>query len=39
MNLPRDRVELLRRLHANCQTTALHMADSLDDISEYLDSS
>lgn len=39
MNLPRDRVEQLRRLHANCQTTALHMADSLDDLSEYLDSS
>ena len=39
MNLPRERVDQLRRLHANCQTTALHMADSLDDLSEFLDSS
>ena len=39
MNLPRSRVDQLRRLHANAQTTASYMADNLDALSEYLDSS
>ena len=36
MNLPRERVEQLRRIHANAHTTARYMADNLDDISEFL---
>ena len=39
MNLPRSTVRNLRRLHANCLSNAMHMADDLDEISEYLDSS
>ncbi len=39
LNLPRDRVDQLRRLHANSLTTASYMADNLDALSEYLDSS
>ena len=38
LNLPRNRVDQLRRLHGNAQTTASHMADDLDALSEYLDS-
>ena len=38
LNLPRDRVDQLRRLHANSLTTASYMADNLDALSEYLDS-
>ena len=36
MNLPRERVDQLRRIHANAHTTARNMADNLDDISEFL---
>ena len=36
MNLPRERVDQLRRIHANAHTTARYMADNLDDISEFL---
>jgi hypothetical protein len=39
LNLPRGTVRDLRRLHANCLMNATHLADDLDDISEYLDSS
>ena len=39
LNLPRDRVGQLRRLHANSLATASYMADNLDALSEYLDSS
>ena len=39
MNLPRERVDQLRRLHANALTTASYMADNLDALSEFLDSS
>lgn len=37
MNMGRERVDALRRLHGNDQTTASHMADDLDALSEYLD--
>ena len=37
MNMTRQRVEALRRLHGNAQTTASHIADDLDTLSEYLD--
>ena len=36
MNLPRHRVVQLRRVHANAQTTARYMAETLDDLSEFL---
>ena len=36
MNLPRERVDQLRRIHANAHTTARHMGDDLDAISEFL---
>ena len=39
LNLTRDRVDQLRRLHANSLTTASYMADNLDALSEFLDSS
>ena len=39
MNLPRSTVRDLRRLHANCLNNAMHLADELDEISEYLDAS
>lgn len=36
MNLPRYRVDQLRRLHGNAHTTSRYMADDLDAISEFL---
>lgn len=39
LNLPRETVRDIRRLHANCLNNAMHLADDLDDISEFLDSS
>ena len=39
LNLPRGTVRDIRRLHANCLNNAMHLADDLDEISEYLDSS
>ena len=37
--MPRETVRDIRRLHANCLNNAMHLADDLDDISEFLDSS
>ena len=37
LTLDRGRVDRLRRLHANAQTTATYMADNLDELSEFLD--
>jgi len=39
LDLPRETVRDIRRLHANCLNNAMHLADDLDDISEFLDSS
>ena len=38
LDLPREVVRDLRRLHANCLMNATHLADDLDDLSEFLDS-
>ena len=38
MTVPRARHDQLRRLHGNAQVTAMHMADDLDELSEFLDS-
>lgn len=37
LTLERGRVDRIRRLHANAQTTATFMADNLDSLSEFLD--
>ena len=38
LDLPREVVKDIRRLHANCLMNATHLADDLDDLSEFLDS-
>ena len=39
LDLPRETVRDIRRLHANCLNNAMHLADDLDDISEFSDGS
>ena len=36
LDLPRETVRDIRRLHANCLMNATHLADDLDDLSEFL---
>ena len=36
LDLPREVVRDIRRLHANCLMNATHLADDLDDLSEFL---
>ena len=38
LNLPGETVKDLRRLHANCLMNATHLADDLDELSEFLGS-
>ena len=39
LDLPGETVRDLRRLHANCLMNATHLADDLDNLSEFLDNS
>ena len=39
LDLSRETVRDIRRLYANCLMNATHLADDLDDLSEFLDSS
>jgi hypothetical protein len=36
LTIDQDKAQQLRRIHGNAQTTAMHMADDLDDLSNYL---
>jgi len=38
LTIDQEKAQQLRRLHGNAQTTAMHMADDLDDLSTYLSS-
>ena len=39
LNLPEETVKNIRRLHTNCLMNATHLADDLDELSEFLGSS
>lgn len=38
LTIDQDKAQQFRRIHGNAQTTAMHMADDLDDLSNYLSS-